>query len=175
MSLATRHQALACGIPGYWIHMGISQAKPGTGPRRPPPNPHLRPQSRVQQSAIINKPPTPCHQQPPAGALRMSDVCISAGGLYPIPWGARCVGPPPVRKCHQMPSKEHMQLGWVVRWVLSTPPGHPTAGRRCGRVVPVPASYYPCSFVLALRELGLRLGAKAPQTGPPVPSRPLSS
>ena len=29
-----------------------------------------------------------------------------------------------------------MQLGWVVRWVLSTPPGHPTAGR-CGRVVPV--------------------------------------
>jgi hypothetical protein len=44
--------------------------------------------------------------------------------------------PPPVRKCHQMSSKDHMQLGWVVRWVLSTPPGHPTAGR-CGRVVPV--------------------------------------
>jgi hypothetical protein len=45
------------------------------------------------------------------------------------------VGPLPVRKCqcHQMPSKEHMQLGWVVRWVLSAPPGHPAAGR-CGRV-----------------------------------------
>jgi hypothetical protein len=36
-----------------------------------------------------------------------------------------------------VPSKEHIQLGWVVRWgVLSTPPGHPTAGR-CVRVVPV--------------------------------------
>jgi hypothetical protein len=42
-----------------------------------------------------------------------------------------------------------MQLGWVVRWVLSTPPGHPVAGRR-GRVVPVlPSSlaplYSPCA------------------------------
>jgi hypothetical protein len=47
------------------------------------------------------------------------------------------VGPPPLRKCHQMSSKgQHMQLGWVVRWVLSTPPGHPAAGW-CGRVVPV--------------------------------------
>ena len=46
------------------------------------------------------------------------------------------VGPPHVRKCHQMSSKEHIQLGWVVRWVLSTPPGHPAA-RRCVRVVPV--------------------------------------
>jgi hypothetical protein len=36
-----------------------------------------------------------------------------------------------------MPSKEHMQLGWVARWVLSTPPGHPTAGRCGRRVVPV--------------------------------------
>jgi hypothetical protein len=80
--------------------------------------------------------------------------------------------PLPVRKCHQMSSKEHIQLGWVVRWVLSTPPppgGHPAAGR-CGRVVPVPsllllpmaAAALPCSFVLALRELGLRLGVKAP-------------
>ena len=46
------------------------------------------------------------------------------------------VGTPHVRKCHQMSSKEHIQLGWVVRWVLSTPPGHPAA-RRCVRVVPV--------------------------------------
>jgi hypothetical protein len=42
-----------------------------------------------------------------------------------------------VRKCHQMPSKEHMQLGWVARWVLSTPPlGRHLAAGRCGRVVP---------------------------------------
>jgi hypothetical protein len=49
------------------------------------------------------------------------------------------VGPPPVRKCHQMPPKEPMQLGWVVRWVLSTPPRppHGWAVRPCGRVVPV--------------------------------------
>ena len=46
------------------------------------------------------------------------------------------VGPPHVRKCHQMSSKEHIQLGWVVRWVLSSPPGHPAAGRGV-RVVPV--------------------------------------
>jgi hypothetical protein len=47
------------------------------------------------------------------------------------------VGPPHVRKCHQMSSKEHIQLGWAVRWpVLSTPLGHPAAGR-CVRVVPV--------------------------------------
>jgi hypothetical protein len=35
------------------------------------------------------------------------------------------VGPLPVRKCHQMLPKEHMQLGWVVRRVLSTPPRPP--------------------------------------------------
>jgi hypothetical protein len=46
------------------------------------------------------------------------------------------VGTPHVRKCHQMSSKEHVQLGWVVRWVLSTPLGHPAA-RRCVRVVSV--------------------------------------
>jgi hypothetical protein len=51
------------------------------------------------------------------------------------------------RKCHQMSSKEHMQLGWVVCLsVLSTSPGHPTAGR-CGRVVVVlPLLLYsPCA------------------------------
>jgi hypothetical protein len=49
----------------------------------------------------------------------------------------------------QVPSKEHIQLGWVVRWILSTPPGHPAAGRCC-RVVPVPplllcTLYSPCA------------------------------
>jgi hypothetical protein len=73
--------------------------------------------------------------------------------------GRWTIGPPhvrnkSVRKCHQMSSKEHIQLGWVVRWVLSTPPGRTP---RLGGVY-VPCQYFPCSFVLALRELGLRLG-----------------
>jgi hypothetical protein len=56
-----------------------------------------------------------------------------------------------------------MQLGWVVRWVLSTPPGHPTAALGGGgAAVSCQYRYFPCSFVLALRELGLRLGVKAP-------------
>jgi hypothetical protein len=46
------------------------------------------------------------------------------------------VGPPPTFvKCHQKSTSN--SAGWVVRWVLSTPPpGHPAA-RRCVRVVPV--------------------------------------
>jgi hypothetical protein len=60
----------------------------------------------------------------------------NTGDLSSVSWGARWTPPPHVRKCHQMSSKEHIQLDWVVRWVLSTPPGHPTAGR-CVRVVPV--------------------------------------
>jgi hypothetical protein len=63
------------------------------------------------------------------------------------------------RKCHQMSSKEHIQLGWVVRWVLGTHPG-PPHGWAGGAAVS--CQYFPCSFVLALRELGLRLGVKAP-------------
>jgi hypothetical protein len=61
------------------------------------------------------------------------------GDLSSIPWGARWTSPrstfASAIKCHQK-SKEHIQLGWIVRWVLSTPPGHPAA-RRCVRVVPV--------------------------------------
>jgi hypothetical protein len=62
-----------------------------------------------------------------------------------------------------MSSKEHMQLGWVVRWVLNTPPGHwpPHAAGRCGRVVPVlRTSLTPLYFVLALalRELASSRG-----------------
>jgi hypothetical protein len=55
------------------------------------------------------------------------------------------------------------ELGWVVRWVLSTPRATP---RPDGWAVPpcrVSCQYFPCSFVLlALRELGLRLGVRAP-------------
>jgi hypothetical protein len=54
---------------------------------------------------------------------------------YPLPNFLGCsldVGPwTPSRfpfagaiRCHQK-SKEHIQLGWVVHWVLSTPPGPP--------------------------------------------------
>jgi hypothetical protein len=58
--------------------------------------------------------------------LRVSGLRSPGDVPAQFPWVL--VGPPSVRKCHQMSSKEHMQLGWVVRWVLSTPPGHPTAG-----------------------------------------------
>ena len=64
--------------------------------------------------------------------------CLLKAGVSPQFPGV-LVGPLPVRKCHQVSLKEHMQLGWVARWVLSAPPGHPTAGRcvLCVRVVPV--------------------------------------
>jgi hypothetical protein len=84
------------------------------------------------------------------------EVPVMQGGSPQFP--GVLVGPLPVRKCHQVSLKEHMQLGWVARWVLSAPPGHPTAGRPCR----ASTSLVPCSFVLALRELGLRLGVKAP-------------
>jgi hypothetical protein len=38
----------------------------------------------------------------------------------------------------------------------------PRATPRLGAGVYVSCQYFPCSFVLALRELGLRLGVKAP-------------
>jgi hypothetical protein len=89
-----------------------------------------------------------------AGASRSLDLAYChrpslchqiAGGTFSISWGLGSgvlVGTPHVR-CSlprsQVPSnvikrQEHIQLGWVVRWVLSTPPGHPAA-RRCVRVV----------------------------------------
>jgi hypothetical protein len=77
------------------------------------------------------------------------------------------VGPLPVRKCHQMPSKEHMQLGWASS-VGSL--AHPRATPRLGGAA-VSCQYFPCSFVLALRELGLRLGVKAPPRHPHIRSK----
>jgi hypothetical protein len=53
-----------------------------------------------------------------------------------------------------------MQLGWVVRWVLSTPPGPPRGWALGGAAVS--CQYIPCSFVLAPRGPALRLGVKAP-------------
>jgi hypothetical protein len=98
---------------------------------------------------------------------------------HPIPWGARCslavgsqwaVGPSPSasRKCHHMPSKEHMGHGTrnsagSCVGSLSPPPGHPAAGAgRCAvrSACRVSCQYLPCPFALALRAPGLRLGAK---------------
>jgi hypothetical protein len=56
-----------------------------------------------------------------------------------------------------MSSKEHMQLGWVVRWVLITPRATPRLGGAA-----VSCQYFPFSFTLALRAPGLRLGVNAP-------------
>jgi hypothetical protein len=105
------------------------------------------------------------------------------GRLTSIPWwGARWTPPPPfvsAIRCHQK-SKEHIQLGWVVRWplgrgsslALSTPPGHPAAGR-CFRVVPV------LPLLLCTRParapLGLRLGVKAPLAPRQLPQCPVES
>jgi hypothetical protein len=80
-----------------------------------------------------------------------------AEGLYPIPWGLGCsLGPSPFAsaiKCHQKSTCN-------------------SAGSSVGSLAPprlggaavsaVSCQCFPCSFVLALRELGLRLGAKAP-------------
>jgi hypothetical protein len=97
--------------------------------------------------------------------------------------GARCSvldsprpGSPPRVRNSQVPSNvttkstEHVQLGWVVGRpssvgslvVLSTPPGHPTAGRcvaTCRASISLAPLYSPCC---ASSAFGLRLGVKAP-------------
>jgi hypothetical protein len=78
------------------------------------------------------------------------------------------VGPPHVRKRHQMSSKEHIHRTRLKAesrpssvGSLAPPPGHgPPRTPRLGGVY-VSCQYFPCSFVLALCELGLRLGVKA--------------
>jgi hypothetical protein len=71
------------------------------------------------------------------------------GGSSQFPGGL--VGTPRVRvrKCHQMSSKEHIQLGWVVRRVLSTPPGHPaprgSAVCTCRASTSLAPLYSPCA------------------------------
>jgi hypothetical protein len=57
------------------------------------------------------------------------------------------VGPPHVRKCHQMSPKEHIQLGWVVRWALSTPSGppHGWAVCTCRASTSLAPLYSPCA------------------------------
>jgi hypothetical protein len=101
-------------------------------------------------------------------ARRSSLVALAAGGLYPVPWvggGAPwALDPLPFASAisdairSHLLSKEHMQLGWVVRWVLSSPPR--TTPRLGGAAVS--CQYLPCSFLLAPRAPALRLGIKAP-------------
>jgi hypothetical protein len=87
------------------------------------------------------------------------------GDLASVPWGLGCSSDPPrVRKCHQMSSKEHIQLGLVVRWVLLAPPRatpRPTAGR-CVRVVPV------LPLLLCTRPARVRpsIGGQSPTPAP---------
>jgi hypothetical protein len=80
------------------------------------------------------------------------------------------VGPPPVRKCHQMASKEHIQLGWVVRWVLSTPPGppHGWAVFPCRASTSLAPLYSPCaSLAFGWGSKLLSRSALAPVESPP--------
>jgi hypothetical protein len=79
---------------------------------------------------------------PTKGGLRRETQKHPPGGIFSVSWGARWNLEPPAFasaiKCHQT-SKEHIQLGWVVRWVLSTPPAPgPRATPRLGGV------YVPC-------------------------------
>jgi hypothetical protein len=89
---------------------------------------------------------------------------LPAGGAISIPWGARWTPPrsqvPPsaIKRAH--PTRLGRPLG-----PFSTPPRATPrlGGVGCVRVVPgVSTSLAPLYFVLALRELGLRLGVKAP-------------
>jgi hypothetical protein len=92
---------------------------------------------------------------PPTSAQRPAPTAHSprptAGGIFSVPWGARW-NPP-----HQK-STSNSAGSSVGPLALSTPPGRATP--RLGGVY-VSCQYFPCSFVLALRELGLRLGVKA--------------
>jgi hypothetical protein len=102
--------------------------------------------------------------QPGSGAW--GSCRLSAAGRGPLLSSLGCsllVGPPPhtfasAIRCHQK-STSNSAGSSVGCWVLSTPP---RATPRLGGVyVPCQCQYFPCSFVLALRELGLRLGVKA--------------
>jgi hypothetical protein len=128
--------------PQSWGFALIGCGIPTHSPRTPK-------NTRATRTPLLSRIPSP--QQ---GALLPNSKFQFPGML---------VGPlPTARKCHQMPSKEHMQLGWVVRWVLSTPPSHPAAGRP---VRPCSASTSLAHFysLLAPRApAALRLGIKAP-------------
>jgi hypothetical protein len=82
------------------------------------------------------------HRGVPSGYVQRTG-CSACGLGYPHQvWWA-----PPMYIARAW-ALERIQLGWVVRWVLSTPP---RATPRLGGVyVPCQCQYLPCSFVLAL-------------------------
>jgi hypothetical protein len=103
---------------------------------------------------VMPPPPPPASQRGPP----------QFPGVWGALWSPPTPPPPPVRKCHQMSSKDHIQdpsnsagssVGSVV---LSNPPGHPAAGRACVRVVPV------LPLLLCTRPARSRpsIGVKAP-------------
>jgi hypothetical protein len=116
--------------------------------------------------AIRGPGPVPRPGAPP-GQLAASHATQGVSSQFP----GVLVGPPPVRKCHQVSSKEHIQLGWVVRWVLNTPPpGHPAAGR-CRRVVPVPPLLLCTRPARSRPSIGGRRPTPAPRQLPWSPPR----
>jgi hypothetical protein len=64
---------------------------------------------------------------PRPAAVQPCSRAAAAGGLSPIPWGARWTPPrsqvPPNATKHQK-RKEHIQLGWVWVWVVRRVLGH---------------------------------------------------
>jgi hypothetical protein len=81
-----------------------------------------------------------------------------AGGIFSAPWGARWTPPR-----SQVPSNVIKRAHPTSNSAGSSSVGSlapPRATPRLGSVY-VSCQYFPCSFVLALRELGLRLGVKA--------------
>jgi hypothetical protein len=77
----------------------------------------LRPRARVRIKRLSEAQPSSCCFL----KLLASYFLLLTGAPHPLPdplFPGVLVGPPPVRKCHHMSPKEHMQLGWVVRWVL---------------------------------------------------------
>jgi hypothetical protein len=100
-------------------------------------------------------------QQPAVKEVKGAATTRSAAGdLSPISWGARWTPPTSASaiKCHQKSTSN--SAGSSVGSLAS-----PRATPRLGGVY-VSCQYFPCSFVLALRELGLRLGVKAQLPAP---------
>jgi hypothetical protein len=90
--------------------------------------------------------------------MGLERICIGHPTSDPVPQPAGDPSPqspgvlvarwtPRVRKCHQMSPKEHIQLGWVVRWAISTHPGppHGWAVCTCRASTSLAPLYSPCA------------------------------
>jgi hypothetical protein len=122
----------------------------------------------------------PVHCSGPGGGPPSS---LGPGVLVGPRTPSRSRVPVPSAISHQMSSKEHMQLGWVVRrpssvgcWVLSTPfPPGPPRGSRLGGAA-VSCQYPPCSFLYSPHAFTTRAWPLWPSVfgsgpKPPSPSR----